>query len=77
MGAVFCRDLLTGIPVYFVTAPPIYLKPQRDEKYPDVKKKVTAKLAKACERCYIGPGQVVLLTSFFAVPKGKDDIRMV
>jgi hypothetical protein len=63
--------------VYFVTSPPIYLKVQRDEKDPDVKKKDTVKLAKARERCYIGPGQVVSLTSFFAVPKGKDDIRMV
>jgi hypothetical protein len=66
-----------GIPVYFVTAPPIYLKPQRDEKDPPVKRQVTAKLAKARERCYIGPGQVVSLTSFFGVPKGEDDIRMV
>ena len=35
------------------------------------------KLAKVREQRYVSPGTVESLTSFFAVPKGIDDIRMV
>lgn len=35
------------------------------------------KLAKVRERRYVEPGEVTSLTSFFAVPKGTEDIRMV
>jgi hypothetical protein len=38
---------------------------------------VKSKLDKFQKRGYVVPGQVESLTSFFAVPKGEDDIRMV
>jgi hypothetical protein len=36
-----------------------------------------AKLSKVRDRRYITPGFVKSLTTFFSVPKGEDDIRMV
>jgi hypothetical protein len=66
-----------GMPVLFVKEPPEYMKAQMDEKDSDVKQHVAKKLEHARERGYIGPGTVKSLTSFFAVPKGIDDIRMV
>jgi hypothetical protein len=41
------------------------------------KDKILAKLDNVREWGYIRPGAVVSLTSFFAVPKGESDIRMV
>jgi hypothetical protein len=41
------------------------------------KDKILAKLENVRERGYIKPGAVVSITSFFAVPKGESDIRMV
>ena len=38
---------------------------------------MVAKLAKVWKRRYISTGPIESLTSFFAVPKGLDDIRMV
>ena len=38
---------------------------------------MTKKLNKVRDRRYIAPGPVTSLTSFFSVPKGDDDIRMV
>ncbi len=35
------------------------------------------KISKVRKRRYVEPGKVSALTSFFAVPKGVDDIRMV
>jgi hypothetical protein len=62
---------------------PKYRKSQRDISDPEVisdpkvKAKVSAKLDKVRARGYISPGVVESLTSFFAVPKGDDDIRLV
>jgi len=42
-----------------------------------VKEAVKLKLQKVRLRRYIAKGTVVSLTSFFSVPKGEDDIRMV
>jgi hypothetical protein len=39
--------------------------------------KMCRKLDKVRKRRYIAPGFVASLTSFFVVPKGSDDIRMV
>ena len=39
--------------------------------------KMKAKLDKVRKRRYIAPGFVSSLTSFFAVPKGSNEIRMV
>jgi hypothetical protein len=50
--------------------------PQRIPKLADLKLMVE-KLNKVLERGYISPGWVISLTSYFAVPKGKFDIRLV
>jgi hypothetical protein len=66
-----------GLKVHFRTTPPRYNVPQRDVKDPKVKKKVIDKLQKVQMRRYVADGYVVSLTSFFDVPKGDDDIRIV
>ena len=66
-----------GLEVHLEGKPPIYKKKQSDESNPDVKKKVKEKLSKVRARRYIAKGYVVSLTSFFSVPKGDTDIRMV
>ena len=66
-----------GLPIYFVKPPPEYLRPQKDISDLRVKARVMDKLNKVRRLGYIGPGEVKSLTSFFAVPKGADDIRMV
>ena len=64
--------------VCFVTEPPEYLTGQPKEKDPNTKKRVEEKLQKVVYRGYLDDKQVIKsLTSFFAVPKGEDDIRMV
>lgn len=71
------RTIREGLKVYFIKDPPRNLKPQRHEKDQEVREKVRAKLAKVRDRRYIGPGRVESLTSYFSVPKGEADIRMV
>jgi hypothetical protein len=66
-----------GIKVHFRTATPRYVVPQRDVRDPKIKEKVIEKLQKVRMRRYIADGYVVSLTSFFDVPKGDDDIRLV
>ena len=44
---------------------------------PAHKEKMEEKIGKVRDRGYILPGEVNSLTGFFAVPKGKDDIRIV
>lgn len=56
---------------------PNYRRPQRDVSDVLVKKRIMQKLLTVLDRDYMEPGLVLALTSFFAVPKGKDDIRMV
>lgn len=52
-------------------------KRQRSEKDEDIRRRMRKKLGKVRNRGYIQGGVVESLTSFFAVPKGKEDIRMV
>lgn len=66
-----------GLEVYLDGNPPAYRKPQKDEKDPKIKEAMKHKLNKVRVRRYITKGNVVSLTSFFAVPKGESDIRMV
>eukprot|EP00980_Cylindrotheca_fusiformis_P024767 scaffold12423_cov140-Cylindrotheca_fusiformis.AAC.1 len=66
-----------GLPVWFKRSPDFWKRPQpkgRDAKQHELIKK---KLGKVRDRRYVVPGEVNSLTSFFAVPKGEDDIRMV
>jgi hypothetical protein len=66
-----------GLRVHFWGTPPRYRRAQRDSKDPGERKLVVEKLIKVRERRYIAPGYGVLLTTFFPVPKGEDDVRMV
>jgi hypothetical protein len=52
-------------------------RPQRNEIDKDIHSKISTKLSNVREKGYISKMEVLSLTSFFAVPKGEDDIRMV
>jgi len=71
---VLARD---GHPVWWIEDPPSCLKPQPKERDPEIRKQVQSKLENARQKRYIVPGTVRNLTSYFAVPKGDRDIRMV
>jgi len=66
-----------GVPPWFKTRVPRWQVPQRAERDEIKREKMKAKLEKV--RClgYIRPGRVDSLTSYFSVPKGDSDIRMV
>jgi hypothetical protein len=66
-----------GYPPWFCAEPPRCVKPQRKEKDADVHGLMVAKLRGVQSKGYIAEGKVVSLTSYFAVPKGTGDIRMV
>jgi hypothetical protein len=66
-----------GLKVHFISKKPEFKKPQAGNKSPEMMAKMREKLDKVRKRRYIAPGFVASLTSFFAVPKGIDDIRMV
>lgn len=66
-----------GHPPWFLATPPTFLRPQRPERDSVMRDKVCRKLQTVCDKRYIAPGFVRGLTSFFAVPKGTSDVRMV
>jgi len=66
-----------GHPPWMRGPPPCSVKPQRTERDPRVRQMVHEKLHNVFEKGYISPGDVLILTSYFAVPKGDSDIRMV
>jgi hypothetical protein len=66
-----------GLPVYFRGKKPAYKTAQRDTPDEATKVKVKEKLSAVRQRRYVQPGFVKSLTSFFSVPKGDDDVRMV
>jgi hypothetical protein len=65
------------LPVYFKGKNPAYRTAQRDTPDGATKAKVKEKLSAVKQRRYVQPGFVKSLTSFFSVPKGDDDVRMV
>lgn len=71
---VWARD---GLPVHVMGTLPAYRKPQPREPDDRVRDQVRSKLAKFRTRQYINPGNVASLTSYFTVPKGDGDIRLV
>lgn len=74
----FRRWARDGIPVCWLKD--IKLKkcrPQPPVRDKEVKKHMTKKIDKIRTRGYVKPGRVKSLIKFFAVPKGKSDIRMV
>ncbi len=74
----YARELvLIGHPPWFVTDPPQHKVPQRWEPDSEVRTRIKTKLEVPVLRKYIAPGLVKSLTSFFSVPKGENDLRMV
>lgn len=61
----------------WLSKPPQYKQPQRLERNVDTFLSMKHKLQKVRNLGYVAPGRVNSLTSFFAVPKGESDIRMV
>ena len=57
---------------------PKYQRPKRDVSEVTMKKAMVQKLLNVTKRRYFEEGLMVeALTSFFAVPKGEEDIQMV
>jgi hypothetical protein len=69
-------DARDGMRMFVKGELPKNTKAQRTPKPEDLKRMIK-KLDKVLERGYISPGLVVSLTSYFAVPKGDQDIRLV
>lgn len=66
-----------GHPPWMKGPLPHSVKPQRSERNPAVQHMIHNKLRNVHDKGYIGAGDVLNLTSYFAVPKGDSDIRMV
>jgi hypothetical protein len=66
-----------GHPLWVGEPQPRYRRPQRGERDPNVHAQVKAKLLNVIGKGYIAHGKVTSLTSYFGVPKGPTDIRMV
>jgi hypothetical protein len=67
-----------GTPLWFnPTLAPPYRRSQRAERNPILKAWVKDKLDNVLKRRYFEVGLVKSLTTFFGVPKGEDDMRVV
>ena len=73
----FKEDVRDGAPIYHYDKLPNCKKPQPPPKDPNSLSKVQTKLNDVRRKRYIEKGPVKSVTSFFDVPKGDDDIRMV
>lgn len=76
-GMEFCKEIRDGAKIYIKRQLPKCRDKQSLPKEKEIYLKVRKKVMKVRERQYITAGNVVSLTSFFAVPKGEDDIRLV
>jgi hypothetical protein len=66
-----------GFPSWLKDEFPVYRVPQRFEHVEVTRRQVAEKLLDVFMKGYIAPGLVKSLTSYFSVPKGEGDIRMV
>jgi hypothetical protein len=66
-----------GLPIYLTQPPTPYRKPQPKERDQDVVAAVRAKFDKFRSKGYVAKGTVKGLTTFFTVPKGEGDVRLV
>jgi hypothetical protein len=74
----WCQGVIRdGLKGHFTGRKPAYRTAQRKPPDDETKAKVQEKLKAVRDRRYITPGFVKSLTSFFSVPKGEDDVRMV
>jgi len=74
----FCLVARDGLPINtYQDRLPHYRQPQRQENDGNIRTQVHAKLTNVMAKGYIATGPVLSLTSYFAVPKGDNDIRMV
>jgi hypothetical protein len=64
-------------PWFDSTLAPSYRRNQRAERNPTLKARVKEKLDKVLKRIYFEVGLVKSLTTFFGVPKGEDDMRVL
>jgi hypothetical protein len=72
------NELRDGLKVWYQRANlPSYWGFQRWPEDPSHREQLQEKLSKVVRRRYVSPGLVKSLTSFFAVPKGVGDIRVV
>jgi hypothetical protein len=85
-STLFCRrsspefmiHMRDGTPLWFdPTLAPSYKRPQRAEKNPLLKARVKEKMDNVLKRSYFDIGLVNSLTTFFGVPRGEDDMRVV
>jgi hypothetical protein len=73
----YMENIRDGIPFWSRGTPPVYFKPQRNEKDTEKKSRMREKLCTVLDRRYFIYGMALSLTSFFAVLKGETGIRMV
>jgi hypothetical protein len=66
-----------GIPIWFKGPVTMWRRPQSQITDPQIQTAVRQKLSQVRAKGYVEKGDVFSLTSFFAVPKGPTDIRMV
>jgi hypothetical protein len=66
-----------GYPPFVRSALPEYKRPQPPERDVGLRLQVREKLSSVRSKRYIDKGEVKSLTSYFGVPKGEQDIRMV
>lgn len=74
---VYQKQVRDGIAVTLLDKPPVYWKHSRWPEDPLQLEAMRKKIKKVADRGYVKEGDVDSLISFFAVPKGADDIRMV
>lgn len=76
--AHYLETIRDGLPVWVKgDGLPNTKRPQRREHDEDIRRRMRGKVAQVRDRRYITRGYVKSLTSFFAVPKGIQDVRMV
>jgi hypothetical protein len=76
-GEEFWKEARDGVKIWIQNEMPKFKDKQQLPKDKDTFLKVQSKVNKVRERGYISKGKVQSVTSFFLVPKGESDIRMV
>jgi hypothetical protein len=72
--AFYVQTIRNGLPVHFKSTKPKSLQPQQGTKDEVLKSQVCDKIRKIRNQCYLRPGRISSLTTFFPVPKGEFDM---